>query len=86
MSSFTVSGNLDDTLYEVAVTGDTDRPVVGSKRVAALVDQNIGETVLATPNGPAYTVSGSDQRSILALLSSKTKVTSVSGDAPSLVA
>jgi hypothetical protein len=85
MGSFTVSGELDNTLYEVAVTGESDRPTVGSKRVAALVDQNLGETVLATPNGPAYTVEAGDPKSILALLSSKTNVTKVSPDAPSLV-
>lgn len=85
MSSFTVSGMLDDTLYEVAVTGEADRPTAGSKRVAALVDQHLGETVLATPNGPAYVVAGSDPKSVLALLSTKTQVQRVSPDAPSLV-
>lgn len=75
MAGFTVAGSLDDTLYEVHVTGDPARPVIGSKRVAALVEQFTGETVLVTPSGPAYTVSPGDEKSILALLSAHTKVT-----------
>src|SRR4051794_8225492 len=88
MSSFRVRGTLDDTLYEVEVTGDPARPVVGSDRVAELVRQETGETVLATPQGPACTVDPGDATSVLALLSAQTKVESV-GDmgqtVPSLI-
>lgn len=85
---FTVAGSLDDTLYEVEVTGDSARPVVGSKRVAGLVRQHEGDTVLATPVGPAYVVKGSDPKSILALLVTHTTVDQVGRDGdtvPSLV-
>lgn len=85
MSGFTVAGTLDGALYEVQVTGDKDRPVVGSKRVTGLVRQNVGETVLVTPVGPAYVVDPADPASVLALLSSHTKVSRVTGDAPRLV-
>lgn len=85
MSGFTVAGVLDDTLYEVEVTGRKDQPVVGSKRVAALVQQDTGTTVLATPGGPRYTVDPGDPASVLCLLSTKTKVTSVGEGAPRLV-
>lgn len=85
MSGFTVAGSLDDTLYEVQVTGDPARPVAGSKRVAALCEQYEGRTVLATPTGPAYKVTGGDPQSVLALLSTHTRVRHVSDDAPALV-
>lgn len=75
--SFTVAGSLDGTLYEVEVTGDPARPVVGSKRVKGLVRQFEGETVLATPVGPAYVVKPGDEASILALLCDRTKVMQV---------
>lgn len=85
MSSFRVSGTLDGVLYEVEVTGEKSQPVVGSKRIATLVRQHEGETVLVTPQGPAYDVDGSDGASVLALLSAHTKVRRVSDDAPQLV-
>lgn len=83
--SFTVTGVLDGTLYEVQVTGDPESPVVGSKRVARLVEQYDGETVLATPVGPAYVVSPGDATSVLCLLTAQTQVRSVSDDAPKLI-
>jgi hypothetical protein len=85
MSGFRVAGTLDDALYEVEVTGRKSRPVVGSKRVAGLVRQHEGDTVLVTPVGPAYVVDGADPASVLALLSSHTQVSRVSDDAPQLV-
>lgn len=85
MSGFTVAGSLDDTLYEVEVTGDPARPVVGSKRVAALVEQYDGETVLASPVGPAYVVTPGDAESVLCLLVAETRVHRVSEDAPALL-
>jgi hypothetical protein len=85
MSGFTVSGVLDNTLYDVEVTGDASNPVVGSKRVSALVTQQTGTTVLATPGGPRYTVDPGDPASVLCLLSAQTKVQSVGDGAPKLV-
>lgn len=80
-----VAGVLDRTLYEVELTGDPRDPVVGSKRIRGLVRQHLGETVLVTPVGPAYTVAADDVESLLALLSAHTKVTRVSDGAPTLV-
>lgn len=82
---FTVAGVLDATLYEVQVTGDASRPVVGSKRVARLVEQWEGETVLVTPAGPAYDVDPGDPASVLALLSAKTDIRWADDHAPVLV-
>lgn len=83
--SFTVAGSLDGTLYEVEVTGNAGSPVVGSRRVTDLVEEFTGETVLVTPHGPAYKVSPGDAESVLALLSSETKVYRVGEGAPVLV-
>ena len=82
---FRVAGALDGALYEVEVTGDADTPVVGSRRVTELVQQYAGMTVLVTPAGPAYKVRPGDPASVLALLSSHTKVTRVGEGAPALV-
>src|SRR4051794_27391651 len=76
-NGFTVRGSLDDTPYEVQVTGDAKSPVVGSSRVTGLVRQYEGETILATPQGPRYVVNGGDPESVLALLSAHTRVESV---------
>lgn len=84
-NNFRVAGTLDGTLYEVEVTGKKSRPTVGSKRVAALVRQHDGRTVLVTPVGPAYVVDGGDSASVLALLGAHTTVRRVSDDAPQLV-
>lgn len=83
--NFRVAGTVDKTLYEVEVTGSKSRPVVGSKRITALVAQHEGETVMVTPVGPAYVVDGADRASVLALLSAHTKVRRVSDNAPQLV-
>lgn len=83
--AFRVTGLLDDTLYEVEVTGNAKQPVVGSKRVAVLVEQFAGETVLVTPAGPAYKVDPGKPETVLALLSAETKVASVGEGAPQLV-
>lgn len=82
---FRVAGVLDNTLYEVEVTGDSSTPVVGSKRVTGLIRQLDGETVLVTPQGPAYTVDPGDPASVLAALHAHTEVSRVGDDAPSLV-
>jgi hypothetical protein len=85
MSGFRVAGTLDGVLYEVEVTGRKSRPTVGSKRVAGLVRQHEGDTVLVTPVGPAYVVDGEKPETVLALLSAHTQVHRVSDDAPQLV-
>lgn len=85
MMGFTVAGSLDGALYEVEVTGKAAAPTVGSRRVAALVEQFAGEKVLVTPAGPAYTVAPGDAESVLALLSAETNVTRVGEGAPELV-
>lgn len=83
--AFKVAGVLDGTLYEVQVTGDSARPVVGSRRVARLVEQYEGERVLVTPAGPAYVVAGDDPASVLALLSARTRIRWTDDHAPPLV-
>lgn len=80
-----VCGWLDGAPYLVQVTEDEGNSVWGSDRVTVLLRQNVGDTVLATPVGPAYTVSGADIRSVLVLLLSKTLVTSMPGEIPELV-
>ena len=80
MSGFTVAGVLDNTLYEVKVTGNKADPVVGSKRVRILLRQYTGEKVMVTPVGPTYTVDPADPESILALLSARTRITRTGGD------
>lgn len=83
--SFTVAGVLDDTMYEVEVTGSKSAPIVGSKRVAALVGQFDGQSVKASPAGPTYTVDGGDPKSVLALLSTQTKVSRIGDGAPAIL-
>ncbi|MFJ3793449.1 hypothetical protein [Kitasatospora sp. NPDC090091] len=57
-------------LYEVEVTGRGDRPVVGSRLVAAMVEaaQRDGVLVRAAPTEEPVAVDGADARSVLALL------------------
>lgn len=77
-----VQGVLDGAGYEVEVTGRADRPVVGSVRVAALVDAAVreGRRVLLGPTGPVVAVTSTGVESILALLARETAVTGT--DAP----
>ncbi len=83
--SFTVAGVLDDTLYEVEVTGQAGQPVAGSKKIAAMVSLETGSWVDATPQGPRYKVDPTDPASILCLLHAKTRVTRVGNGAPKLL-
>lgn len=69
-----VEGVLDDVPYDVTVTGLKTRPVVGSKRVSVLVQQNIGRSIPVTPTGPVHVVDPQDVASIVALLSTATQV------------
>ncbi|MEV0444638.1 hypothetical protein AB0I84_04455 [Streptomyces spectabilis] len=71
----TVTGRFDDgSAYQVQITGDTDRPVIGSARAAALVELHAGESVPLTPTGPLRTVAGDDESSVLAVLRRYTDV------------
>ncbi|MFG2865471.1 hypothetical protein [Streptomyces sioyaensis] len=65
----TVTGRFDDgSAYQVQVTGDMDRPVVGSARAAALVELHAGESIPLTPTGPLRAVAGDDEDAVLAVL------------------
>lgn len=80
---FTVTGSFDDgATYTVQVTGRADRPVIGSYRVAALVELHLGEKVLLYPPGPLVAVAGDDGASVLAVLREHTNVIEESGGAP----
>ncbi|GGW95121.1 hypothetical protein [Streptomyces noursei] len=71
----TVTGRFDDgSAYQVQVTGDADRPVVGSARAAALIELHTGESVPLNPLGPLRTVAGDDAETVLALLRRYTDV------------
>lgn len=83
--AFTVSGVLDGVVYEVRVTGKASDPVQGSKRVRALVRQWSGRHVRISPVGPVYTVNPGDEKSILALLATQTRILEVGEGAPKLV-
>ncbi|GHG80277.1 hypothetical protein [Streptomyces griseocarneus] len=71
----TVTGRFDDgSAYQVQITGDADRPVVGSARAAALVELHAGEPILLTPTGPLRAVSGDDEDTVLAVIRRYTDV------------
>ncbi|AKN68753.1 hypothetical protein QR97_02095 [Streptomyces sp. PBH53] len=71
----TVTGRFDDgSAYQVRVTGDADRPVVGSARAATLVELHTGESISLTPTGPLRAVSGADEDAVLAVLRRYTDV------------
>jgi hypothetical protein len=79
----TVTGAFDDgATYSVQITGRSDRPVIGSRRAAALVELHQGEQVLLTPTGPARTVAGDDEAAVLAVLQEHTSVIGEAGAAP----
>ncbi|MEU1146120.1 hypothetical protein ACFYO9_32460 [Streptomyces sp. NPDC005863] len=61
------------------VTGDTDRPVIGSVRVAALVELHTGESISLTPTGPLCVVAGNDEATVLAVLRRYTSILESSG-------
>ncbi|RSS97242.1 hypothetical protein EF903_01595 [Streptomyces sp. WAC05292] len=73
-----VTGTLDDgAAYDVEVTGREDRPVTGSRRVRALVDQYSGRPVLLGPLGPRRALTGADTAAVVALLRQHTVVVDV---------
>lgn len=70
-----VTGRFNDgSAYQVQITGDADRPVVGSARAAALVELHAGRSIPLTPTGPLRTVAGDDVDAILAVLRRYTNV------------
>ncbi|MGA5411578.1 hypothetical protein ACPCSC_30525 [Streptomyces lavendulocolor] len=73
-----VIGTLDDgAAYHVEITGRGDRPVTGSRRVRALVEQCTGQPVLLGPLGPRRTLEPTDSTAVLALLRDRTTVVEV---------
>ena len=79
----TVTGSFDDgASYTVQITGQADRPVIGSYRTAALVELHQGETISLSPTGPTATVAGDDDASVLAVLREYTNVVVESGAVP----
>ncbi|MGC4950915.1 hypothetical protein ACLQ2N_32585 [Streptomyces sp. DT224] len=73
-----VIGTLEDgAAYAVEVTGREDRPVTGSRRVRALVEQQIGSPVLLGPLGPRRDLVATDTAAVLALLRDRTRVVEV---------
>jgi hypothetical protein len=80
---FTVTGAFDDgATYTVQITGQADRPVIGSHRAAALVELHLGEKALLAPTGPLAAVAGDDGASVLAVLREYTNVVEESGAVP----
>ncbi|MET9528244.1 hypothetical protein [Streptomyces coeruleorubidus] len=74
-----VIGTLEDgAAYHVEVTGREDRPVTGSRRVRALVEQCAGQPVLLGPLGPQRTLEPTDTDAVLAVLRAHTRVVEVS--------
>ncbi|MFM9697885.1 hypothetical protein [Streptomyces europaeiscabiei] len=72
---FTVTGAFDDgATYSAQITGQADRPVIGSHRAAALVELHQGAPVSLSPTGPIRAVAGGDEASILAVLREYTNV------------
>ncbi|MFF0754393.1 hypothetical protein [Streptomyces sp. NPDC004267] len=73
-----VIGTLDDgAAYDVEVTGREDRPVTGSRRVRALVEQYTRQPVLLGPLGPQRRLEATDTAAVLALLREHTSVVEV---------
>ncbi|MFE3139644.1 hypothetical protein [Streptomyces scopuliridis] len=71
----TVTGHFDDgSVYQVQVIGEADRPVIGSARMAALVDLHVVESIPLTPTGPLRTVAGDDVATVLAVVHRYTRV------------
>ncbi|MER5301318.1 hypothetical protein ABT039_17850 [Streptomyces lasiicapitis] len=80
---YTVTGRFDDgAAYQVQVTGDADRPVVGSVRAAALVELHEGQSIPLTPVGPLRAVAGDDEEAVLAVLRRYTDVVEKGAETP----
>jgi hypothetical protein len=73
-----VIGTLDDgAAYSVELSGQADRPLTGSRRVWALVEQYAGQPVLLGPLGPRRLLEPANTAAVLALLRQHTTVVEV---------
>ncbi|MEU0857397.1 hypothetical protein ABZ352_18435 [Streptomyces griseofuscus] len=73
-----IIGTLDDgAAYDVEITGRQPRPVTGSRRVQALVEQYTGKPVMLGPLGPRRDLDPADAAAVLALLRQHTTVIEV---------
>lgn len=80
---FTVTGTFDDgAAYQVRVTGQADRPVVGSRRAAALVGLHHGRPISLSPTGPVRELTPADEEAVLAVLQEYTRVLETGVGAP----
>lgn len=80
---FTVTGAFPDgSAYQVQVTGQSDRPVIGSRRAAALVELHQGRPVRLSPTGPVRKVDPADEATVLAVLEESTRVLETGPGAP----
>ncbi|MFD7829417.1 hypothetical protein [Kitasatospora sp. NPDC059803] len=72
-------------VYEVEITGQADRPVIGSRLVAAMLKaaQHGGVLVRPSPTEAPLVVDGADPRSVLALLEERSsRILGVHGAVP----
>ncbi|WP_167162969.1 hypothetical protein [Streptomyces sp. MBT27] len=70
-----VTGFLEDgSPYQVQITGQADRPVIGSARIRALVEQYKGTPVLLGRLGPRRDLDPADSQAVLALLRQRTRL------------
>lgn len=80
---FTVTGRFDDgATYTVQITGRAGRPVIGSRRAAALVELQQGRSISLSPTGPVRAVGGDDEETVLAVLRDYTSVLEEGRGAP----
>ncbi|MFF4276137.1 hypothetical protein [Streptomyces sp. NPDC001536] len=74
------TGVLEDGCpYQVEITGRADRPVIGSARIRALVEQYTGKPVLLSPVGPRRELDPGDPQAVLALLRQRTHLVEQGG-------
>ena len=70
-----VTGVLEDgSPYQVQITGQAERPVIGSARIRALVEQYKGTPVLLGRLGPLRDLDPADSQAVLALLRQRTRL------------
>ncbi|MFG2867549.1 hypothetical protein [Streptomyces sp. NPDC048338] len=79
----TVTGSSDHgATYTVQITGQADRPVIGSYRAAALIELHLGKHLALSPTGPMTVVAGDDEASVLTALRQFTTFTEETGAVP----
>jgi hypothetical protein len=81
---FTVLGSVNGVAYRLDV-GATRDEHAGSPAALATLQGAEGQTVLATPTGPAYELNLDDPASVLAALMALTDVVSVGDGAPAIL-